>query len=542
MKKLLVAHPLFFVCLILFCMLLFKDIFSERTLIPNFEPFPDSIYYVNTARSFVAGYGLNIVREGRILTPIVPPLYPLVLVPVYLINIDARMFYFTNIILTLLSFFLFYLILIRVVKSSIIKTFILFLYITNYDLYWFPNLAMAENLILPLFLLNIYILFAKVTRFNIILSGILGMSFYATKYASVPIAASLLFVYGVKLLTLKVGRKIKIINIAIFLSTAFFMFIIFGYYEYKTKGVFPLSYLVNFGSSLNTSNSTEVRTLTSFSVTYIQTNFRHYLNSITGGSERFLWDLTPILPRFVAIGGLIGLILGLFSKQFRFISFVFLLIISSSVLFMSTFYSVDMRYIFQIIPTLLLGFGILLVIILEKYKKRFFNFSLLLIISLLFLFYGLTSLIRIKSQISLNLKYVETPWYYVSVLQLNKYFSQDKILNGKKPVVISPMAPYYIDFFSNGNYTLLPLSTQQEFRGMKEFTWGPNDYSDLIKLYRYYIQNGYQLYVARYGLGNETNLNADFQNIADQFRMIQVSEGCFGQCNIYKLNLKTQTE
>ena len=159
-------------------------------------------------------------------------------------------------------------------------------------------------------------------------------------------------------------------------------------------------------------------------------------------------------------------------------------------------------------------------------------------IILFFCFYVFNNALRIKNQISLNLKYAETPWYYISVLKLNEYFTDDKVIDGKKPVVISALPPFLVDFYSNGNYTLLPLSYEQEFRSAKEITWGPNDYTDLPKLYTKYIKEGYDVYVSRYGLGNEVYTNRDFEIIMKEFQLDLVWPGCYEQCNIYTVGLK----
>ncbi|MDD2822999.1 MAG: hypothetical protein PHQ59_02845 [Candidatus Daviesbacteria bacterium] len=457
----------------------------------------------------------------------------------YLINSDVRMFYFTNIVFALSSFCIFYLILRKLVGNPLIKAFVLILYVTNYDLYWFPNLAMAENLTLLLSLTGILLLLAKVNLFNIIAAGILVVSFYATKYASVPLVISFFIAYFIKLFLLWRGKQFKFEKFIVFLSSTLITFIIFCFYEYLSKGSFPLSSLVSFGTSLSNKSTAQVTSSTTFSLAYVDINIRHYLNALTGGSERFLWDSTPIVPKFVAIGGLLGLVIGLIKVNLRFICFSFLLIILSSILFMSTFYTTDMRYIYQVIPILLLGFAILLTLALDYSNKKLFRYCVIFIVSTLFLYYGLTNVIRIKSQISLNLRYTETPWYYVNVLELNKFFATPtQSLTGKKPVVISPMAPYYVDFFSNGNYTLLPLSVQQEFRSYKENAWGLNDYSDLIKLYKKYLQEGYILYLANYGLGNEGYLHSDFDAIKKIFKVTEVSVGCYNACNIYRVELQ----
>ena len=104
----------------------------------------------------------------------------------------------------------------------------------------------------------------------------------------------------------------------------------------------------------------------------------------------------------------------------------------------------------------------------------------------------------------LNLKYAETPWYYLSVVKLNEYFAKLPIKK-QKTIVISSLIPYYIDFYSNKTYDLLPLSLEQEFRNNRKEAWGNNDYSDLLALYKSYLDRGYDVYVHNYGLGNEKN-------------------------------------
>lgn len=126
----------FILTLILFSLLLYKDPFGQRTLIPNLEPYPDTIHYIVPTRSLISGGPFKILREGRILSPNVPPLYSLVLIPFYLINNDARMFYYANVFLSFLSFLVFYQILKRITKNTSIILFSLFLFATNYYLSW----------------------------------------------------------------------------------------------------------------------------------------------------------------------------------------------------------------------------------------------------------------------------------------------------------------------------------------------------------------------------------------------------------------------
>lgn len=160
-----------------------------------------------------------------------------------------------------------------------------------------------------------------------------------------------------------------------------------------------------------------------------------------------------------------------------------------------------------------------------------------LLIILLFFFYSFTNAIRLKKQIMLNLKYAETPWYYLSVIKLNEYFVTLP-RKDHKPIVISSLIAYYIDFYSNKTYDLLPLSLEQEFRNNRKEAWGNNNYSDLLTLYKSYLNQEYDVYVHNYGLGNEKKLQNDHDAIHTYFKTTLVSTGCLGACNIWKVNLR----
>lgn len=527
----------FLACIIIFLLLLFKDPFSERTLIPNFEPYPDTFHYIVPALSLLKGEGFYITREGRSMKTAVAPLYSIVLLPIFFINSDPRFFYFTNIILALSSVTLFFLIIKKLTENIWIVSFVSFLYITNYFIYWYPTLAMAENLILTLFLSGVWLLLNKLSRVNAILAGFLVISFYATKTAEGPLTATFLLSYILKIVFESVNSRERIRMFPPFLWGFILSLSLYLLYEitYTKSTVFNsfLSYvpLVSPVAS-DTTNPTPW-----FSLSYVGINLPLYLNALIGKSMRFLWDGTPIVPNYVGILGLMGLFSSLFFKRFYLLGFSLLIMLFGSIIFISTFYSADARYIYHAISTLLIGFALFGSFLLKFLKRKRLRPLFYTILVGLFIFYAGTNAIRIKNQIMLNLKYAETPWYYISVLKMNEYFTEDKITDGKKPVVISPMPPYLVDFFSTGNYTLLPLDQDQEFRGAKEIVWGPNDYSDLPRLYTKYLNEGYPLFVARYGLGNEGYLNASFRNLVEKFKLTLVQEGCYSQCNIYKVDL-----
>lgn len=524
-------------CLYLFLALLYKDPFSERTLIPNFEPYPDTIHYVNPARSFLRGDGLKITREGRDFYPSVPPLYSIILIPIYAINSDPRMVYYTNAILSVISFFLFYLIARKIFKNIWITGFILLLFSTNHFLYWQPTLAMAENLTLPLFLGTILLLLSKTTIFNAIIAGLLTTSFFATKYANISLTIIIFFLYTFYLFKSSINKKLKVRLLTVFFICFLLSFASVLSYEVFIKGnnFFGVFKLVKFSAK-----QAKVENVTTpwLSLRYVPANISMYLKALYGEPARFLWEFKqPLVSKLYAIPALIGFILSLFFRKKKFISISLIIFLLTNILFISTFYTFDLRYIYHLIPVILLGFGFFLYIFYRLFRQnlRWVFYGLLF---LLFSFYAVTNRPKIRAQILLNRRFSEFPWYYKSVIELNKYFKSPPKNDNKKPIIISALAPYFIDFYSNGNYRLLPLHPDQEFRHQKVEAWGPNDYSDLIKLYDKYLNDGYPLYIHNYGLGNEGYLQNAFKKVEETFKLTNVARGCYELCNIFKVELK----
>lgn len=524
-------------CVFIFLLLLYKDPFSERSLIPNFEPYPDTFYYTVPPLNLVKGEGFYLSREGRVLRNSIPPLYSLVILPFVLVNPDPRMVYYANVFLALISFTFFLLILRKITENVWIISVTLFLYVTNYFLFWMPTLAMAENLLLPLYLAAILLLMRPVSLLNFGLLGVISLCIFATKAANIPVLVAILLLSSLKIFFLD---KTKIWKLKAFLclSIAFsFFFLLYAEYLYLTSNFNIISALSGYFDLLTGKTSSydvkSHRPIGWASFGYIQINFPLYLSSILGNKTKFLWDVTPIVPEYIAIASIIGVFAGLIKKKYRNLSIILIIMVGTSIMFMSTFDSFDARYIYIAIPSLLLGFSILILVLFDFFSKKW-----TIILLLFFAFYVSSNIIRLKSQISLNFKYSETPWAYISVLKLNEYFTKEKIINDKRPVVISALPPYLIDFYSNGNYTLLPLSYEQEFRSLKDIVWGSNDYSNLPILYAKYLHEGYNLYVSKYGLGSESYTNRDFNTILKEFDAEVVLSGCYKQCDIYKITLK----
>ncbi|MCL4416436.1 MAG: hypothetical protein M1365_07045 [Actinobacteria bacterium] len=410
---------------------------------------------------------------------------------------------------------------------------------------------MAENLTLTLYLAAVYFLLSKTTKLNMFIVALLAVGSYATKYANIPITITIILLFLGKITFNRVAFNQRIKQVFLLVIFVSICFMAQGIFENFTEGNNILSQMFDHSrriyisifhsdtSSIGVGGTKVTYASSWFGIEYIGKNLPLYFKSIIGSPSKFLWDSTPLVPNLVAIGGLIGLFIGILQTKFRFISIALLLFISSSIIFMSTFYSFDARYIYIAIPSVFIGFGLFLAYFADKiglHRRIIFNFLIFTFIGV----YLVSNFTKIKNQISLNLRYAETPWNYVAVLRMNEYFTAEKVVNNRKPILISALPPFLIDYYSNKNYTILPLSYEQEFREqeIRQTVWGSDDYSNLPKLYKKYLDAGYDVYVSRAGLGNEGYTNRDFNKIIEGFDTKLVLQGCYDQCNIYSVKLK----
>lgn len=556
-QKIVQRHWLAIPFFLLFFFLLLRNPFSERTLIPNLEPYPDSFHYIDGAMSFLSGYGFVIEREGRTIDPSVPPLYSLVLSPVFIFIPDVRAFYFTNVGLAFLSLWIFYELVRRLFSHRVVQAFILFLYVTSFPVYWFPTLAMAENLLLPIFLTAVLLLTIRVTPKRALLAGAIAVTFYATKYASLPLSLSFPVLYAIKLSILSMQRKgkrnetlwakiqkEKQVWVSFFLSLAVFggAFLL---YEKIAEGqtiverLFNVFVYVFFPQPSIESATTEqigqptVTRDVFFSTKFMAENTAYYTKWLLGEPITVLWKQLTILPRFLAILSCIGLVVTATRRSTQFVALSLLTMLCSVMVFMSVFYVYDGRYFFIAIPSLFLGAGFFFSLLFDLFPKRQKLLSLLTLIVFGVIF--ILTAAQLKFAILLNLKYAETPWYYISVRALDQYIREHNNVFPKTPVVISSLPPYLIDAYAKEEMIILPLHKEQEFRSHPEAAWGDVDVTNLIGEYRKFLSQGHPVLLMEYGLGNEGYLHQAFDAVVSQFSTHKVFSGCHDLCDIYEL-------
>lgn len=538
-KNILLSHWSFFVFGFLFFVLLFRAPFSDRTLIPNFEPYPDSFHYILPARQFLQGKGLTMDRIGKIL-PGVPPLYSLFIIPFFVIFNDPRMVYFANLTLSLLSLIFFYLIVQKIFSSRLVRLLVLILFVTHPILVWYVELVMAEHVTLALTLLGLWLVLRNKRQQRSFFAGVLAPLFYAAKYAAAPISFTFGLIFGLRHLweafRNKSYKPLLLFVLGLLVSGGIYLAI-----THSIRGTSELNSILSvLGSKADPSPADSKASSAPtqdpfFGTRYITRNLTAYTQFLLGEPMTILWKQEQILPMPFAILGAIGILISPTQKQ-KWFGATLLVLVISTFGFLSIFYVVDARYVYHLIPASILGVGITL----QAIRSRLHNPKTILIFVLFMLvFLGAYTVLnakRLKFRASLNLRYAETPWYYLATKEVDMYLKANGPYE-KTPVVISPMPPFLFDFYTTEPKVMLPLHRYQEFRNATTQTWGDFDYTNLQNVFEKFLRDGHPVFVSAYGVGNEANLKNELELVVGKYSGQLVREGCHGLCNLYKLQL-----
>lgn len=526
----------------LFILLLARNPYSERTLIGNFEPFPDSFHYVVPARELAHGRGFYIARDSGRIVPSVPPLYSLFLAPTWFVSQDARTFYFVNVVLALASFASLVVLLRLVTKKFWLVGLTLLLWVTNWYMYWLPSLAMSENLLFVWIVSMLIWVKLPLKKWSGLIAGLLIWLPYFTKFSAAPQTV----VFGVIVLVRywfawkaekTSERKAFVQEFLVFATATLSVLLMYTLHEYLQSGTTLLHRLIKVVTSVASSNPdipTQGESYVAFSSMFISQHFPGYLQAAFGKVTPFLWDRTPVWEWWLAWLGFAGLVVSSKWSKHKAVFLSALAIIFAQISFMATFYVIDARYILPVFAVVPLG----LVGLVETVKKRPWSYM----VGGAFILCCMVALVlrvpTVRKTVAINLKYAETPWYVLSVKELDKALEAQELTDA--PVaVISPLAPHLHDFYSSQSvkYHLLPLTRFQDFRteATRDQLYGQDEYSDLLALYDKYLADGYQVYIESYGLGNVTSHHEDYQKLMSAFETEKVWAGCHGLCDVYKI-------
>jgi hypothetical protein len=531
------------VVILIAVILLSRDPFSGQNAISQIEPSPDSVHYLSPVKSLFEGHGFAITYQDRSLPTSVPPLYSITVIPFYWLFSDIRSFYFLNVFLLILSDFIFLKILIRAIKSKLMQIILFLAFSLNAFLLWYIQFPMAEVLLIFLFNCALLVLTYPVTLKRIILTGILAGLMYSTKYVAWVTGGTLILIYGYRIF-LSYEKKEMIKPVLILFVTAVLTLVVSIFVEYLAKGklaydtilanVQGVLHLLGPRKLVQTSDPAQSLHPSFYSATSFGDNFTRYLNGIVGGEVTVAGSSYNLVSPVVGMVNILGVILLLIIKHNRALYFYIISSILIMLFYISTFQTVDARYFFVFIPGLILLFGLsieALGIGLEKIGYSKFQPLIVGLASLALVASLLPGLINVFRA---NIFHSDASENYQAISVMNSYF--ENVNPQQRPTVITVLSPYQIDFFSNHNYELLPLSKLQNFTDSEPQTWNIQKGLVYQDIYKAYVAQDKPLFVLAYHVGDDYIFQRDFHNLQQNFYLRKVSDGCNGECDLYQID------
>jgi len=518
----------FLFLIIIFVFLSFKKVNSSDTLIPNLEPYPDSLYYSVPAWNFVHGSGFSMKTQNTVIKQQTPPLYGIYLIPFFTLFNNVRSFYYANIILLIGTIIFFGLIIDKIFSGNkIYKGFLIFFLgfflVTNFYFYSIPQLLMAEPITIFLVALGIYLYISKVNILNTLVAGQIGFLLIMVKLSNLPYAGILSILFFIKFFPkIKSSKYLKLFLISTGIGIIYFLTYIF-----TSKLLFNHK---NLGG-------------TDFGFSHFKEGIKIYVRTLLGiEGIRYLWFTERFTSSIVVLVTFIGVIIGLLRPNYRKIAFAFLFLIIFSILFMSFFVVQDIRYIIAILPVYIIFIGFFVQEISSKTNNIVAIIFMLTVIILSLFFKSQNNknemaIITFKKQVGLNLRHREVPWNYEAVQVFNKF---TKSFDLKKTYIGTFLPPPFIEIFSNKKYQILPISSWQEFYWLepnllKKIIGG----NDVLARYKRLVAEGNNVYITHYYESNvPSQWPKQLNELTSNFLLNKVYNGCLGACDIYQLRTK----
>jgi len=539
-------HWIFYLLMVLLISLLFKNPYSGKNSISNLDPYPDALMYLTAAKGLTEGAGLQIYYKSVKLDSTIPPLYPAAIAPFYFIFRDPRAFYFANILLTLASSLFFYRIIFKLFQDEKVKATLFLAFVSNFIIFWYPSVAMAENLLICLFIISTYLLLDSPTGKKSLYLGLLTTSFFATKYVAWTLSFSLGLTFTIFLFSQKLRQvqKFKLFSLYLLASGASFIILMLLESSTKEQNIFNQLelYFQHIPATINSIgadwsvHSSGAHSSLTFSQSYLKTNLLRYFAGLIGGPAPAAGKDFITIPIVIGMSSLLGIFINLFFSRLRVLSFYFLIVFLTTLSYILFFFKTDNRYLFVIIPIQIIVFGISLSTLLSflNKKKLFLSSHLITFVILSAIVLSVSPVI--SNQLKLNFYDGENSRSYQTVMFYNQTFRESK--PGKKPNIISTIPPLMVDFYSNKNYNLLPFSGYQHFMYKPEIWDIPNN-SNLFELYKQYLEDGREIYLSDHDANNPSFYSFAYLFYKENFELIPISTGCHNQCNIFKLELKS---
>jgi len=507
----------------IFAGLTLPSLIGDHHFLFNLEPYPDGLLYALSARNFAMGHGLQLIYQQSNLALWVPPLYSLILSLGYLINSAPQVFYVVNVLLGGVTIVLLWLVLQETTSSWWIKILGVGLYLSHAYIVWLPSVPMSENAALPLFLLALYGLLKKKFTFIDLVVCIFGTGgLLLTRYSLIGVVAALSF-----WLAIRTGQS-KSLQIKVFAAVGFLVSLILF-----------LIYLVSIHTSVVSLLGGILQQLHSGgrfnNLRFVNGNMQQYAGILLGKQAVFLWLSFPLTSLGVSAAAILSLLYEIWQSEGeqRLRSFFLITCFISQFLALLIFYVVDERYILLTVPIFVISccWGIDQLLLHLQGRKK-----LLLLVAI-----GVVLGLQLVSQLKLyeeiigsNLLHHTEAWQYQAIKDISAYFK-----NKPTSEVITALPPFLVAAYNQNSFSVLPLSSAQEFISKDQFVWGKDVlYTNLLNGYAQMLQTGKDLYITNAYVTQQQQVIQDYETYKQKFNLTLVHEGCQQTCNIYQISLK----
>lgn len=501
---------------ILVFFLALKNPYDTQSLVPNLEPYPDSLFYSYPAMNLLQAGEMTMKTSTVSPTQVTPPGFTLFLVPFFAARGEVLDFFLGQILLLIGAVTFFILLIRRLFPQHLFLHLVLgILFVTNFYIFTMPSLLMAELITVTVLLGALYLFSVQQSgkTAGIIAGACVFLSFikFSNAPLSIVLAISYLFMFP--------HKRTSFLKVLIPMSLL--------------SGV----YLVSSGMFVHHKNLQEGST---FTLARFLPNIDSYIRMLVGGPTRYLWYTEKLISPLVGTIGIIGLTFSCFYRHKNHAMYLVMCALSLGMLgLMSAFPTVDGRYISMLIPLLILGVGMVSEYILKRVgglAASVFLCGVLLCSLTIPAFsqsqepYGIT----LKKQVGLNFLHPENPWNYIAVHEMESFVKRTHPHADPNKIYMGTfLPPHYVSLVSGG-FTPVPLSQKQEF--FSPSTPLPGNTNTIIDYYADLLTQG-DLYVSdAYINNNSSEWPHDLQLVLDAFDHKIVHTSCLGSCTIYKVN------
>ena len=504
---------------------------SSYYKILDLQVFPDTLYYSAPAWNFVHGYSFDMaIRDFLHIPHFVTPLYPILLIPFFLF-FSLQGFIVLNTLLLLTSITCICLALYNIKRPhlSTLQIFsLLLLYICLPVVIKMPLQLMSEAPTIAAMSLLVYILCRRIDTTRTLLPAfIIGWLMYFIKQSNIfiffPIV--LLYLWHEYFVLKRKGFAPLAIVVCISVVSALFSYA-YGIISYDT--------LVD-----------PDRKESIFLISTFIPHFVFYAKTLIGlnAQNEFIVSLMPMPLKWETariVSPLIGLmvVFGFFrnykDKRILYLAFIGCVYVVG----MSFFGSTDHRYAYVLLPVLWVFCAFGLASLSNKmYVKNIF--ILVLVASILFV------------PILSNDKTVSTIVYLRDILTRQQsdydFYRTIEIMNkhtedntSQKMYLLTFLPEFYTQYFTNGKYTILPISTEQEFFwDSRTKMWQQyNLPTDYVGYLRERLLAGDQLYITDTHGRKQRDWKTFFDGVTRDFQLEKVLSISDKGYAIYRILLK----